>query len=1231
MNAEAGDYFDTPATERHLRSAERPTYAVLGNLWAVIVGISHYQDARLNLRYADCDAEELYKLLQISWGSGFKKECIKDLINEQATTAAVTRALRSFLKKPAPEDLVLIYFACHGAPDPDRPNNLYLLTHDTDPGDIAGSALPMREIYLALNETLLAKRVVVVADTCHSAALSGVTRRGIGNDAQAINTYLREASKAKGGVALLTSAEASESAQEDQKWGGGHGVFTHFLLQGMRGDADGYKQPKDGKVTVRELFEYVRDNVIRATDNRQHPAIGNYFFDDSLPLAITGGINAQTHYELGCRLYDLGQRLDDIGRFRSAAGQFREAIHLSRFTGDFPEAELELGKALAATGYYEEAIQTLSNRRAGWTEPANSEALLRLGLAYAARGEMVAAVASLEEFLKRAPQDENAAWVRAYREWLKRSAIGRRYALLIGINQYHYFPEEMQLRGCVNDARLMKQVLIDRCGFAASNTITLLNQEATKVNILRALAELSKKATPADVVIVLYSGHSVSESDPEIFGAKPGDTYLIVHNTREKAGQLQEGISPAELHNALKAIPAGRKTLILDTHPYTRFNRLVEADGDYELLLASDTAEITAEIPIEGGQMAGAFTWGLTRCLATADPQSLTYGQLIDAALAAMPSFRRQQTPVLFGDREQPVFAAQEVYLRMFGFAERRNYEPYTLARLKARYARFRQQVTAAHPLAHYSFGRAFLEKGDHDAAVRALQTALAQSASDEAALMLSLGRAQLGARRYDAAAASFRRYEDLATAEAAIIARELIARVDTLIAGRRHALLVGIKDYLDPEARPVRGALNDVQALRDALVNKLGFEPANITMLINQQATREAMLAAFNQLVERARTEPALFFFAGNGSLAGEAPTLVSADGRQDGVCDLAVSELAALASDAFNLVTILDAGWTAYVQPVDGLRTIPADRREHPLGNGVAVAEGEQAFVPDGICVGGLTIYSANALNYQVYGPPPLLESDTEQIVLPPLTPQPTGPSGLLTRALVRALGNAGEQWLTYDEWLRLAAEPQVAADEFVTAGDRTDGPIFDNRVMHDEALSHLMHLEQESIKQSITILRRMVEQREQQNDPYPEGRLNLGVACAAIGDYKRGLLELQRAVALYKDPTIFTRERERDPLYAEAHYHDAQYQLGRVLFESGRDFGGAMSELKEAISLNPENARAYYYLGQAIRAMVEHETLARAEESLQSYLAKGAPLGHEDEVRKFLGSRSKQLLTR
>ena len=96
----------------------------------------------------------------------------------------------------------------------------------------------------------------------------------------------------------------------------------------------------------------------------------------------------------------------------------------------------------------------------------------------------------------------------------------------------------------------------------------------------------------------------------------------------------------------------------------------------------------------------------------------------------------------------------------------------------------------------------------------------------------------------------------------------------------------------------------------------------------------------------------------------------------------------------------------------------------------------------------------------------------------------------------------------------------------------------------------------------------------------------------------------------------------DKELNALLAEATYH-----LGRVLFMGEFDFDRAVSELDEAVRLDPDNLPAHYYLGQAIRTQVERNMLKRAEDALWTYVSHGAPLGHEDEVRKFLGSRRSQ----
>ena len=281
-----------PNSARDLNALPPSYYPLRINRWAILVGISQYQQQTLNLTYADRDAEALYAFLRTPSGGSFKADHMLKLINQQATTANITQALRTFLKKPAPEDLVLLYFSCHGSPDFERPENVYLITYDTNPNDISGTALPMREIDLSLQETLQAERVIILADTCHSGAIGGGIGRKALKKAEMLNRYLQEISASRDGIALLTSAEANEVSWEDSKWGGGHGVFTHYLLEGMKGEASG----ADRVVRVGQLFEYVREQVKQATNYSQHPAIGTNPFDRNLPIAILPGIDAPPEF-----------------------------------------------------------------------------------------------------------------------------------------------------------------------------------------------------------------------------------------------------------------------------------------------------------------------------------------------------------------------------------------------------------------------------------------------------------------------------------------------------------------------------------------------------------------------------------------------------------------------------------------------------------------------------------------------------------------------------------------------------------------------------------------------------------------------------------------------------------------------------------------------------------------------------------------------------------------------
>ena len=251
--------------------------------WAVVIGISKYAHPQkvTPLKYAAADAKAFHDFIKTPVGGGFDDDHVRLLLDEQATVQAVRSALGTFLKKAVKDDLVYIYFAGHGAPEPKNPSNLYFLTYEADPDDLFGTALPMDQITYILQKHIFAERVVVLTDACHSAGIGG-SLGGTRGGSNAINQYVRELARTKPGRAVITGSRTGEYSQEGKRWGGGHGAFTHHWLQGLKGAADA---DANGIVTLGEAFDYTSRNVARDTQNNQHPdTLGN--FDNDMPLAV---------------------------------------------------------------------------------------------------------------------------------------------------------------------------------------------------------------------------------------------------------------------------------------------------------------------------------------------------------------------------------------------------------------------------------------------------------------------------------------------------------------------------------------------------------------------------------------------------------------------------------------------------------------------------------------------------------------------------------------------------------------------------------------------------------------------------------------------------------------------------------------------------------------------------------------------------------------------------------
>ena len=255
--------------------------------WAVVVGISDYKydqswDRRRgipDLQYAHKDAEAFAQFLMSPAGGAFEPDKVRLLTNRQATVKEVRMAVGDFLAQSLEDDLVIFFFAGHGTPDPKNPKNLYLLCHDTQPGKYYGTAFPMWEIDTAISRTIRSDRVIVLADACHSAGVGG--SRGT-NTANQFNAYMAKLAQSKEGITKITASRADELSLEKRFPEGGHGLFTYYLLDGLKGAAD-YNH--DGFVTLKEAYDHLYDRVRSESRHSQNPWASAYVSAD-IPVGV---------------------------------------------------------------------------------------------------------------------------------------------------------------------------------------------------------------------------------------------------------------------------------------------------------------------------------------------------------------------------------------------------------------------------------------------------------------------------------------------------------------------------------------------------------------------------------------------------------------------------------------------------------------------------------------------------------------------------------------------------------------------------------------------------------------------------------------------------------------------------------------------------------------------------------------------------------------------------------
>lgn len=277
-----------------------------------------------------------------------------------------------------------------------------------------------------------------------------------------------------------------------------------------------------------------------------------------------------------------------------------------------------------------------------------------------------------------------------------------RWALLVGIDEYPLF-DGVELYGCVNDVKVMREALISSCRFPPEHVEVLTNAQATRDDLLSAMERLTERVGPGDLALFHYSGHGSRKPDGEEDDEPDGWDQTIVPTDSGRVDKPNRDITDDEIYAWLMKLTAkaGHVAVILDSchsgaavrdgeflrrrqvpdecRPLSELPpsrslsacskdlRLGKEKGsgwlplhpNYVVLSGCSCRQSSNEKDF-GGVTHGALTYFLVRELARARP-GLSYRDVFERVAARMKSHLPNQEPQLEGDRDRELFGLKDL------------------------------------------------------------------------------------------------------------------------------------------------------------------------------------------------------------------------------------------------------------------------------------------------------------------------------------------------------------------------------------------------------------------------------------------------------------------------------------------------------------------------------------------------------------------------------------------
>lgn len=294
-----------------LLSVAAPGFARAAGRKILIIGSDVGLREEDPLRHAVEDAHRMASVLTDLAGSDAPD--VRLLVNP--TVEAVLRALDSLAAPPRASDAVLVYFSGHG---------------DQSALHLAGESLPLDRLRQALASGDAPLKIIII-DACRT---TDRRAKGLKVDTSFAVALPGGAGQYRGQVMLLASGPG-EAAQESARLGGG--VFTHFLVSGLRGAAD---RDGDRRVTLGEAYDFAHGRTlarsVAQTGTAQRPEM-QLALEGSGPLVLTWLDPARSRLRLPALadahfyIYEKGSNVLSAEAWGRADGETTVALPSGRF------------------------------------------------------------------------------------------------------------------------------------------------------------------------------------------------------------------------------------------------------------------------------------------------------------------------------------------------------------------------------------------------------------------------------------------------------------------------------------------------------------------------------------------------------------------------------------------------------------------------------------------------------------------------------------------------------------------------------------------------------------------------------------------------------------------------------------------------------------------------------------------------------------------------------------